>query len=64
MKDNFQEARHFVRKIVNLFLPINCNDQFGCSKEPSHFEIAYFAVKTLLAFAMFDVVNAVITLGC
>ena len=24
------------RKIVNIFLPINFNICFGCSKEPSH----------------------------
>ena len=24
------------RKIVNIFLPINFNKCFGCSKEPSH----------------------------
>ena len=27
---------NFQRKIVNIFLPINFNICFGCSKEPSH----------------------------
>ena len=25
-------------KVVNIFLPINLNICFGCSKEPSHWE--------------------------
>ena len=28
--------KNFQRKIVNIFLPINFNLCFGCSKEPSH----------------------------
>ena len=28
--------KNFQRKIVNIFLPINFNIGFGCSKEPSH----------------------------
>ena len=28
--------KNFQRKIVNIFLPINFNICFGCSKEPSH----------------------------
>ena len=29
---------NFPRKIVNIFLPINFNICFGCSKEPSHWD--------------------------
>ena len=28
--------QNFQRRIVNIFLPINFNICFGCSKEPSH----------------------------
>ena len=31
-----QINKNFQRKIVNIFLPINFNTCFGCSKEPSH----------------------------
>ena len=30
------DKQKFQRKIVNIFLPINLNMRFGCSKEPSH----------------------------
>ena len=30
--------KNFQRKIVNIFLPINFNIGFGCSKEPSHWD--------------------------
>ena len=30
------DKKKFQRKIVNIFLPINFNICFGCSKEPSH----------------------------
>ena len=30
--------KNFQRKIVNIFLPINFNICFGCSKEPSHWD--------------------------
>ena len=30
------KQKKFQRKIVNIFLPINFNICFGCSKEPSH----------------------------
>ena len=29
------DNKNFQRKIVNIFLPINFNICFGCSKEPS-----------------------------
>ena len=30
------DEQNFKRKLVNIFLPINFNTCFGCSKEPSH----------------------------
>ena len=30
-----------MRKIVNIFLPINLNVCFGCSKEPSHWDSSF-----------------------
>ena len=30
--------KKYQRKIVNIFLPINFNINFGCSKEPSHLD--------------------------
>ena len=32
----FWPKQNFECKIVNIFLPINLNIDFGCSKEPSH----------------------------
>ena len=32
------DKQKFQRKIVNIFLPINFNICFGCSKEPSHWD--------------------------
>ena len=31
-----KDEQNCFRKIVNIFLPINLNIHFGCSKEPSH----------------------------
>ena len=33
--------KHFQRKNVNIFLPINFNIFFGCSKEPSHLDRSF-----------------------
>ena len=30
-----------MRKIINIFLPINLNVCFGCSKEPSHCDSSF-----------------------
>ena len=36
VKQVYHRSRHVQRKIVNIFLPININICFGCSKEASH----------------------------
>ena len=33
--------KNFQRKIVNIFLPINFNICFGCSKEPSQQDVSF-----------------------
>ena len=35
-KQKFKINKNFQRKIVNIFLLVNFNICFGCSKEPSH----------------------------
>ena len=36
--DTGLDKQNFQSKIVNIFLPINFNICFGCSKEPSHLD--------------------------
>ena len=34
-------SKKLQRKIVNIFLPTNFNKCFGCSKEPSHWDVSF-----------------------
>ena len=36
-----QRWTFYERKIVTIFLPINLNMCFGCSKEPSHWDVSF-----------------------
>ena len=40
-RHRFRLKKTFERKIVNTILPISLNICFGCSKEPSHWDVAF-----------------------